>query len=260
MNNNVAKTLAGKTALVTGASRGIGLAIAKKLAKYNVQVALAARSEDRLKKIVDELETQGHKAIAVSCDVSIYEEVEAAVSKTVGRFGGLDILVNNAGTIEPIARITDADVGLWSQAVDINMKSVFYGLRAAIPVMESRGAGVIVNLSSGAANSALEGWSHYCATKAAVKKLTECAYKEVADKGVRVVGLSPGTVATDMMSTIRDSGINPVSQLDWSTHIPPEWAAEAVAFLCSEAGREFDGTDFSIKTDEGRKLVGLPSS
>ena len=117
-----------------------------------------------------------------------------------------------------------------------------------------------MNISSGAANSALEGWSHYCTTKAAAKKLTECAHKEVGDRGIRVVGLSPGTVATDMMAAIKTSGINPVSQLSWSSHIPPEWAAEAIAYLCGPGGAEFAGTDFSIKTEEGRKLVGLPTS
>lgn len=257
MNNSTLNDLAGKTAIVTGASRGIGLAIAKRLIEYEVQVVLAARSVDKLEEHVDSITAQGHGAMSVQCDVAVFQDVEATIGSTLKHFGRLDILVNNAGTIEPIARISDSDPVVWSQAVDINMKGVYHGLRAAIPVMESQGSGVIVNLSSGAANSALEGWSHYCSTKAAVKKLTECAHKEVAEKGVRVVGLSPGTVATDMMASIKDSGINPVSQLDWSTHIPPEWAAEAVAFLCSTAGEDFDGTDFSIKTEEGKKLVGL---
>ena len=173
-------------------------------------------------------------------------------------FGRLDILVNNAGMIDPIARISDSDPDNWSRAVETNIKGVYHGLRAALPVMEARGSGVIVNMSSGAANSALEGWSHYCSTKAAAKKLTECAHREVGDRGVRVVGLSPGTVATDMMAKIRASGVNPVSRLDWSAHIPPDWVAEAVAFLCGPDGASFAGTDFSIKTDEGRQLVGLP--
>jgi NAD(P)-dependent dehydrogenase (short-subunit alcohol dehydrogenase family) len=114
-----------------------------------------------------------------------------------------------------------------------------------------------IELRSGAANSALEGWSHYCSTKAASKKLTECAHKEMFDKGIRVIGLSPGTVATDMMAQIKESGVNPVSQLDWSTHIPPEWVAIAVAYLCTPESDQFLGTDFSIKTEEGRQRVGL---
>ena len=140
--------------------------------------------------------------------------LNAAIYKCVAEFGRLDILVNNAGVIDPIARIADSDPRQWDQVVDINVKGVYHGLRAAIPVMEAQGSGVIVNLSSGAANGALEGWSHYCATKAAVLSLTRCADKECRENGIRVVGLSPGTVATDMQVSIKASGINPVSQLD----------------------------------------------
>ena len=130
-------------------------------------------------------------------------------------------------------------------------------MRYAIPEMVRAGGGTIINISSGAATSALEGWSHYCATKAAVLSLTRVAHKEYADQGVRVVGLSPGTVATDMQVAIRASGINPVSQLDPDAHIPPEWVAKALMWLCSPEADPHLGTDFSIKTDEGRKAVGL---
>ncbi len=249
--------LSGQTALVTGASRGIGRAIAHTLARYGAAVVLTARTQTAVDAEAAAITAAGGRAIAIACDVSRYEDVRAAVDHAVAVFGCLDILVNNAGVIDPIARLAESDVAAWAQAIDINVTGVYHGLRAAIPVMERQGRGVIVNMSSGAANSALEGWSHYCASKAAAKKLTECAHREVADRGIRVVGLSPGTVATDMMATIKQSGVNPVSALDWSTHIPPEWAAEAVAFLCGPEGGEFAGTDFSIKTEEGRRRVGL---
>ncbi len=250
--------LKGKRALVTGASRGIGLAIARKLSDHGVSVALAARNTKQIELHVRELRKSGAKALAIECDVSQFHDMEQAVNTAVYEWGSLDILVNNAGTIEPIAPLTQGDANAWAQAIDVNVKGVYFGMRAVLPLMEAQHSGVVVNLSSGAANSALEGWSHYCSSKAAVKKLTECAHKELAGAGVRIVGFSPGTVATDMMATIKSSGINPVSQLDWSTHIPPEWAAEAVAFLCCDEAKEFDGTDFSIKTDEGRRRVGLP--
>jgi NAD(P)-dependent dehydrogenase (short-subunit alcohol dehydrogenase family) len=117
---------------------------------------------------------------------------------------------------------------------------------------------VVVNISSGAATSAMEGWSHYCATKAAVLSLTRCADKEVGDKGVRIVGLSPGTVATDMQVAIRASGINPVSQLDPSVHIPPGWAARAIAWLASDAAADIRGEDFVLREEANRRRVGLP--
>ncbi|MEM9691057.1 MAG: SDR family oxidoreductase [Myxococcota bacterium] len=247
--------LSNRVVLITGASRGIGAASARRLAHYGAAVVLTARTEVALAEVAQSIIELGGRALALRCDVSVFSDVATAVERTVEEFGSLDVLVNNAGTIDPLARLTEADPELWSRAVDINLKGVFYGMRAAIPIMERQGHGVVINMSSGAANSALEGWSHYCATKAAAKKLTECAHGEVGDRGIRVVGLSPGTIATAMMARIKESGINPVSQLDWSKHETPEWAAEAVAYLCTEASSDFAGSDFSIKTEAGRDRV-----
>ena len=248
--------LSGKTALITGASRGIGEAASRILAGYGANVVLAARSTPDCERIAADI---GDKALAVACDVARYSDVDAAVAKAVSRFGSLDILVNNAGLIDPIARIENSDPDAWDQVVDVNLKGVYHGLRAAIPVMKKQGGGVIINISSGAAVAALEGWSHYCATKAAVLSLTRNAHRESIDDNVRVVGLSPGTVATDMQRSIKDSGVNPVSQLNWSQHISPEWVGEAIAWLATDAGRAHDGDDFSLKTEEGRRAVGLIS-
>ena len=251
--------LSNKSVLITGASRGIGAATTQHLAEMGANVVLSARSTSAIEELSQQLNVDGLNTAAIQCDVTNYDQVEAAVQYCIDQFGSLDVLVNNAGVIDPIARLANSDPKLWSLAIDINVKGVYHGLRAAIPVMEAQGKGTIINLSSGAAYSALEGWSHYCASKAAAKRLTECAHKEYADKGIRVIGLSPGTVSTDMMRTIKDSGVNPVSQLDWSTHIPPEWPARAIAYLCTEDAARFAGEDFSIKTDEGRRLVGLTS-
>lgn len=247
-----------KTILITGASRGIGAAAARLLGSQGHRLAVAARSLDALAALAEEINAGPGEAIALQCDVSNAADVALAVSETVQRYGRLDVLVNNAGLIEPIAHIADIDPDAWSQVVDVNTKGVFYGLRYAIPPMLEQGGGTVINISSGAATKALEGWSHYCATKAAVLSLTRCAHVEYGDRGITVVGMSPGTVATDMQHAIRQSGINPVSQLDPDAHIPPDWAARAIAYLCTDAAREFAGTDFSIKTDEGRARVGLP--
>lgn len=243
-----------KTAFITGASRGIGEATARRLAELGANVALAARSLDDVLRIADEI---GDRALALQCDVSDASEVRSAINAAAEHFGTIDLLVNNAGTIEPIARLEDSDPEVWSQVVDINLKGVYYCLHAVYPVMKSNRGGVIVNLSSGAATSALEGWSHYCATKAGVLALTRCAHKEWAPDGIHVVGLSPGTVATDMQVAIRASGVNPVSKLDWASHIPPEWVGETIAWLTTDAARKYDGDDFSLKSEEARKEVGL---
>lgn len=247
--------LSGQTAIVTGASRGIGEATARRLALAGANIVLLARSANAIERISDEL---GEKALPIFCDVADWQSVEQAAARTEAHFGRIDLLVNNAGTIDPIARIENTRANAWGNAVDINLKGVFHCTRAVLPSMKRRGGGLIVNLSSGAAISALEGWSHYSSTKAAVLMFTRCVHKEEAENGIRCVGLSPGTVATDFQRQIKAAGINPVSKLDWSAHIPPEWAAEAVAWLTTEAAREHDGGDFSIKTDGGRTVVGLP--
>lgn len=249
----------GKTAIITGASRGIGAAAARHLSSLGMNVVLVARSAGAIGNISHEINESGGNAVAVSGDVADFATASNAVELAVDRFGSVGVLVNNAGVIDPIARLADSDPDEWANVVDINLKGVYFGLRAAIPVMERQGGGTIVNISSGAATSALEGWSHYCATKAAVLSLTRCADKEYRDRGIRVVGLSPGTVATEMQVSIKSSGINPVSQLDPSVHIPADWVAKAIAYLCTDDAAEFAGIDFSLKTDDGRARVGLPA-
>lgn len=250
--------LDGKTALVTGASKGIGWAVAQKLAAEGAHVHLLSRGRSALDDGVSALNAQGFSATGIVGNVAEFGDVEAAVQAALQSTGRLDIVVNNAGVIEPIDRLAEVDPSSWSRAIDVNLKGVFNGLRAALPPMIAAGSGTIINMSSGAANSALEGWSQYCASKAAAKKLTEIAHKEYADSGVVITGLSPGTVATDMMRSIKESGVNPVSRLPWSAHIPAEWVAEAVVYLCGAEGRDYAGRDFSLKTREGREAVGLP--
>ena len=249
--------LSGKVALVTGASRGIGEAAAVRLAAAGAAVVVTARSLGAAEAVVARIGAGGGRAIGVACDVARYADVEDAVRAAVDAYGRLDILVNNAGLIEPIARLADSDPEAWGAVIDVNVKGVYHGLRAAIPVMVAQGGGTVVTISSGAATSAMEGWSHYCSSKAAALSLTRCADQEYGPAGVRVVGLSPGTVATGMQIAIKASGLNPVSRLDPSAHIPPDDAAEAVAWLCTEAGAAYAGTDFALRSTEARRLVGL---
>ena len=250
----------GKTALITGASRGIGAATAIRLAHYGANVVLAARSNAQIEAVASRIRQAGGTSDAVTCDVSKYGDVEQLVRHCQDQYGRLDILVNNAGLIEPISQLADSDPDEWCNVADVNYKGVYHGLRAALPIMLKQGSGTIVNISSGAAVGALEGWSHYCSSKAAALSLTKCAHKEVGERGICVVGLSPGTVATDMQVAIRHSGVNPVSKLDPTVHIPTEWVAEAIAWLCTDAGLAYAGSDFSLKSDEARKLVGLDGS
>jgi len=246
-------TVASKTILITGASRGIGEAAARHLGGLGVNVILAARSADAVKSIAADI---GDNARGVACDVADYAQVKTAVDLAVSEFGRLDVLVNNAGLLEPVHRLADFDPDDWNKVIDVNVKGVFHGMHAAIPVMQSQGSGTIINISSGAAYNVLEGWSHYCASKAAVLQLTRSGQKEYGDT-INCVGFSPGTVATDMQRIIKASGVNPVSELEWEQHIPASDAAKTIEYLCGAGAAAHAGQDFSIKTPEGRAEAGL---
>lgn len=249
--------LKGKCALITGASRGIGAAAARHMADQGMSIVLAARSLVDSQSVAEEIVAKGGQASAVACDVRSYDNLQSAVQTALDTFGRLDVLVNNAGTIDPIAHLSDSHPDAWANVVDINLKGVYFGIRAALPTLVQQGQGVIINISSGAATNALEGWSHYCATKAGVLSLTQCVHKEYSHAGIRCIGMSPGTVATDMQRSIKASGVGPVSEMEFSDHIPPEWPAQAITYLCTEEAADLSGTDFSIKTDEGRRRAGL---
>lgn len=248
--------LKGKAVVITGASRGIGEAAARLFAQAGAKVVLAARSVAACQAITDEIAEAGGEARAVACDVADPQSVADAIAACENLFGGLDILINNAGVIEPIGRIEDLSPEDFGRVIDVNLKGVFNGLHAALPRMAAKG-GVVVNISSGAATSPLEGWSHYCASKAGALMLTRAAERENQNGPVRVVGLSPGTVATEMQVVIKASGINPVSELDPSVHIPTEWVARALAWLCGPDAEEFRGVDVSLRDEDIRRRIGL---
>lgn len=242
----------GKVVAITGASRGIGAAAARAFAAAGARVVLMARSVGDLQAL--SAETGG---IALPCDVADWGSVEGAVRQTVATFGRLDVMVNNAGQIEPITSVAEADPAEWARAVQVNLTGTFHGLRAAIPVMRAQRSGTIINISSGAATSPLEGWSAYCASKAGALMLTRAAHLEEGARGLRILGLSPGTVATDMQRVIAASGVNPVSKLSWEDHIPPEWPAKALLWMCTPEADAFLGQDVKLRDEDIRRRVGL---
>lgn len=244
----------GKTVLITGASRGIGAEAARVFAKAGANVALLARSQDAIGDLAGEI---GAQAIAIPCNVARYGEMSSAVETTVRAFGSLDVLINNAGVIEPISRLVDADPDEWGQVIDINLKGVFNGIHAALPVMKAAGGGSVLTISSGAAHNAIEGWSHYCASKAAVNMLNRSVHKEEGENGIRAIGLSPGTVATQMQREIKQSGINPVSKLAWEDHIPADWPARCLLWMCGPEADRFLGDEISLRDEDIRRAVGL---
>ncbi len=242
----------GKVVAITGASAGIGAAAAQVFAAAGAKVALLSRDAGRIAALAGK--TGG---IALPCDVADAAAVRAAIGHIAAHLGRLDVLVNNAGVIEPIAPLADADPEDWGRAIDVNLKGVFYGMQAAIPVMRAQGAGTILTISSGAASTPYEGWSAYCAAKAGAAMLTRAVHLEEAAAGIRAIGLSPGTVRTEMQVKIKASGINPVSQLDPEVHIPPEWPARALLWLAGPGGDAWLGQEVRLRDEAIRRAAGL---
>ncbi len=244
-----------KVVIITGASQGIGEASARLFAGAGAKVALLARNGPKITALATEIGPAN--ALALPCDVSDWDQTQQAFAATVARFGRLDVLINNAGVIEPMARLADSDPALWDRAVDINLKGVFHGIRAALPVMKAQGAGTVITTSSGAATNPYDGWSAYCASKAGALMLTRALHLEEGANGIRALGLSPGTVATEMQVKIKASGVGPVAQLDPSVHIPADWPARALLWMCSPAADGWLGKDISLRDETIRKAVGL---
>lgn len=243
-----------KTVIITGASRGIGAAAARTFAAAGWRVALLARSGSEISALADQI---GAAAMALPCDVADPVAMQTAVQTVQTRWGQLDALINNAGMIDPISRLEDADAGNWGRSIDINLKGVFNGMRAAIPVMKAAGGGTIITVSSGAASNPYEGWSAYCAAKAGAAMLTRAAHLEEGSNGLRIMGLSPGTVATDMQIKIKSSGINPVSALDPAVHVPPEWPAKCLLWMCGSGGDAWLGEEVKLRDDSIRRAIGV---
>lgn len=244
--------LEGKVVLITGASRGIGAAAAGAFAAAGARVGVMARTEAAVRDLAADID-----GLAVTGDVARATDMTQAVALLQDRWGRLDVLVNNAGRIGPIAHLDAADPDTWGEAIDVNLKGVFHGMRAALPVMQAQGGGTVLTVGSGAAHAPQEGWSAYCASKAGAFMLTRALDHEARKAGIRAISLSPGTVATDMQAAIRDSGMNPVSQLDWSVHIPPEWPARALVWMCGPEADDFLGAEVSLRDETIRRRIGL---
>lgn len=250
-------TLKNKVVLVTGASKGIGRATALKLAAEDAEVIAIARSTIDLDKLSNEASQRNLSITPMHCDVTNFDALNGIVQHIVQTYKRLDILVNNAGSIEPITHLAESDPNLWVKSADVNYKAVYFGIRSVLPHMLKVGRGIIINVSSGAASSPREGWSHYCSSKAAALMLTKMTHLEYANHGIRAIGLSPGTVATDMQVAIRASGINPISQLSPNSHSPVERPAAIIAWLCTDDAKEFDGSDVSLNDEKIRQRAGV---
>lgn len=187
-----------KTALVTGASRGIGAHLARALAGAGYAVAALARSEESLSEIVGELRGRGTAVLPLACDVTDAGAVEAAVAETLKAWGRIDLLVNNAGVVEDERLIWESDADQWWAVMEANVRGPYLLTRAVVPHMIAAGGGRIVNMNSGAATRERAQLTAYTASKSALARITGGTAAAGAEHGVRVFDLAPGVVQTDM--------------------------------------------------------------
>jgi NAD(P)-dependent dehydrogenase (short-subunit alcohol dehydrogenase family) len=218
--------LSGKVAVVTGGSRGIGLAVARALLAQGASVAITGTSQEHLDSAARELQGDD-RLMAARADVRSSQEVEALFSTVASTFGGVDILINNAG-VGVFKPVTETSVEDWQRVIDTNLSGVFYCCHAALPLMKQRGGGWIINISSLASRNAFVNGAAYCASKAALNSFSEALMQEVRYDGVRVAYVLPGSVNTGF------GGLSNTKS-DWA--LMPEDVAEVVTDLIAHPSR-----------------------
>jgi 3-oxoacyl-[acyl-carrier protein] reductase len=234
----------GRTALITGAAVGIGRAAAVNFARHGAKVAILDMNEEKLNSVKEEIAKYTADCVALSCDVSNEDDVNRAFSKAKARFGRIDILINNAALWRGHAPFMETSVETWKKFMDVNVFGVVYCTRAALPDMLDAGYGRIINIASVAGVYGNAEMVHYSATKGAVISMTRALAKEVADKGITVNAVSPGSVSP---SENDDLEATQPSQLAFMgrTGSPME-NAELVCFLASEEAAYISGQNIQI--------------
>ena len=233
--------------IVTGASRGLGAATARWLAKIGAAVTLISRSGAALKRVAQEVRHLGGTALVFKADVSDPDACQKAIARTLERFDRLDALVNNAGIVEPIVPLSLTDPERWQYNIGVNLLGPFYLTRAALSELRKQ-SGRIINVSSGAATTVIENASAYCTAKAALNHFTRVAAAE--ESGLTVLTMRPGVVDTQMQEIIRRDGSSfmPAEQFAYYQGLkdrgelePPEVPARSIAWLALYAPHELSG-------------------
>jgi len=222
-------------ALVTGGSKGIGLAIARALLDRDMQVAISGRHEADLRRAAEQLGA-GANLVTVSADVRDEAAARRSVEETVRAFGGLDVLVNNAG-VGKFANVADMTPQMFRDVIDTNLTGVFYCTHAALPHLRRRGGGYIVNISSLAGKNAFTGGAAYCASKAGLNAFSEALMQEVRYDNIRVSYVMPGSVSTGFGDRGSSGEADPSTELGAGWKLAPEDVARVVVDLISHEAR-----------------------
>ena len=254
--------LDGQAAIITGAGRGIGRAIALAYAREGARLALAARSPEELAQTAAEVSRQGGQAVVIPTDVTDPAQTQRLADAAVAQWGRIDLLVNNAGISGPVGPLQDNDIAQWMDTININLTGTFLVCRAVIPAMQAQGGGKIINLSGAGAANAWSNMSAYCASKAAVVRLTEGLAQELAGHNITVNALGPGSVHTSMWdkmtadaaqagaSFIHELGLRVTSGGGASI----DECAELAVWLASDESAGLTGRLISATADDFRAL------
>lgn len=230
MSNNIE----GKVIVITGASSGLGEASARLLSEQGAKVVLGARRLERIENLASEIRNGGGAAVAQKTDVTDQGQVKALVDTAIKEFGRVDVMLNNAGLMphSPLERVKTDD---WDQMIDVNIKGVLYGIAAALPHMKQQKSGHIINVSSVAGHKVTPGGAVYCATKHAVRAISEGLRQEVTPYNIRSTIVSPGAVATELPDSITEDDVSKgIHEFYDKYAIPADSFARVVSFAISQ--------------------------
>lgn len=230
--------IAGKTILITGASSGIGEAAARLMAARGANVVLGALRLDRLEKLVAELQAAGGKAACRVLDVTDQADMEAFVGFARETFGRVDVLVNNAGVM-PLSPLSALKIDEWNRMIDVNIRGVLHGIAGVLPVMQSQGSGQVINIASIGAHAVYPTAAVYCATKYAVRAISD-GLRQETDK-IRVTVISPGTTESELADSISHQESRDYMKEFRRINLPADAIAQAIAYAVSQP----DGVDVS---------------
>jgi len=237
-------SLAGKRALVTGASRGIGRAIAVAYAAAGARVALASRKQESLDGVAREIAAQGGTALAVACHVGRRDDIHRLVDRVVDSWGGLDVLVNNAGTNPTMAPLTQLEEGIWDKILDVNLKGPFLLSQRVAPLLVAAGGGSIINMSSVGGIDPFPLLGAYGVSKAGLNCLTKVLARELGPAGIRVNAIAPGLIDTQFSAALFQSEAiyqASIARTALGRHGVPDDLVGIALFLASDASAYLTG-------------------
>lgn len=234
-----------KVVVVTGASSGIGKATARLLAQKGAKLVLAARRTEKLAQLVSEIRTAGGHAEYQTADVSREEDVESLVWFAKNTFGRVDVIINNAGVM-PLSALEELKVNEWERMIDVNIKGVLYGISAGLPIMKAQGAGHFINISSIGGHYIVPTAAVYCATKFAVRAISEGLRQEQLGGDIRVTIISPGVVESELAESISDPGARENMKSFRKIALQPDAIARAIGYAI-EQPKDVDVSEIIVR-------------